>query len=78
MPHRPRPIHALMTVLEETMLFMSQLLIARHPELLTAPEESHGCQAAPPVLAAHRILDAGRELSDALAGYRELLREPRG
>jgi hypothetical protein len=67
-----------MALLEEMMLFVSQLLIARHPDLLAAPEEADSIHAEPPLRAAHRILDAGRELTDALDSYREVLNDARG
>jgi hypothetical protein len=67
-----------MALLEETMLFVCQMLIARHPALLAAPEEADSLHADPPLRVARHILDAGRALSDALGCYRELLSEAQG
>jgi hypothetical protein len=59
------------------MLAALQMLIARHPDLLAAPEEVDLLDAEPPLQAAHRLVDAVRELSDALAGYRDALHHAR-
>jgi hypothetical protein len=72
MPRSSRPAPELPALLEETMLLVIQRLIARHPELLAAPEEVDTILPAPPLQAAHRILRAARELADALDCYREL------
>jgi hypothetical protein len=75
MLHRPRPPHPppqLLVLLEETMLSVIQLLIARHPDLLAAPEELDRLVAEPPLRAAHRILDALRETAQALDAYRDV------
>jgi len=64
-----------LVLLEETMLFVIQLLVARHPELLAAPEEVDTLVAEPPLRAAHRILDALREVTEALEDYRHVVRD---
>jgi hypothetical protein len=59
------------------MLGALQMLIARHPDLLAAPEEVDLLDAEPPLRAAHRLVDAVHELFDALAGYRDALHHAR-
>jgi len=74
-PCRPLPVPLTRGLLEETMLSMIQLLIARHPELLAAPEEIDPLLTSPPLHAAHRILDALREVTEALDDYRNVLEQ---
>lgn len=76
-PRRPHPAPGLPALLEEAMLGALQMLIARHPDLLAAPEEVDLLVAEPTLRAAHRLVDAVRELTDALAGYRDALHHPR-
>lgn len=66
-PSRPAP--ELMLLLEETMLLAIQRLIARHPDLLAAPEEVDTIAASPALRAAQGVLDAVRELTYALERY---------
>jgi hypothetical protein len=77
-PCRSHPVPSIPVLLEETMLSVIQLLIARHPELLAAPEELDPLVATPPLRAAHRILDAVREVTEALDDYRDLLAQTSG
>ena len=74
-PCRPHPVPPIRMLLEETMLSVIQRLIARHPELLAAPEELDPRVAGPPLRAAHRILDAVREVTEALDDYRDVLEQ---
>jgi hypothetical protein len=74
-PHRPHPDPGRLPLLEETTLCAIQLLIARHPDLLAAPEEVDLLDAEPPLRAAHRLVDALRELTSALASYRDALHD---
>jgi hypothetical protein len=78
LPGRHHPVPLTRGLLEETMLSMIQLLIARHPELLAAPEELDPLVATPPLHAAHRILDALREVTEALDDYRNVLERTSG
>jgi hypothetical protein len=68
------PIHELVALLEASLLFVIQLLIARHPELLAPPEEA-ARNTPPPLYGARRILDAVRELNQALDSYRVILHD---
>jgi hypothetical protein len=69
------PIHELVTLLEASLLFVIQLLIARHPDLLAAPEEVEGLRPDPPLYGARRILAAVRELNNALDNYRAVFHQ---
>ena len=72
-PHVSLPIAELLPLLEAALLFVIQLLIAQHPDLLTPPDEATTGRPAPPLRAAHRLLDAVRELNLALDTYRDIL-----
>jgi hypothetical protein len=69
------PISELVALLEASLLFVIQLLIARHPDLLAAPEEAEDIRPDPPLYGARRILAAVRELNNALDGYRAVLHQ---
>jgi hypothetical protein len=60
-------------LLEETTLLVIQHLIARHPDLLAPPEELDPRSAEPALRAAHRVLDALREVAEALDDYRDAI-----
>ena len=60
-----------LALLDATLLFIIQVLIARHPDLLAPPEEPAPATAG--LRAAGRIFDAVRELHVALDGYRTVL-----
>jgi hypothetical protein len=72
--HVVLPIPELVVLLEATLLFVIQLLIARHPDLLDAPEEADR-HPPPPLYGARRILAAVRELNHALDSYRVILHD---
>jgi hypothetical protein len=72
-PHVSLPIAELLPLLEAALLFVIQLLIAQHPDLLAPPEEPTPARPAAPLRAAHRLLDAVRELNYALDSYRAIL-----
>jgi hypothetical protein len=76
MLHRPNvslPVAELLPLLEAALLFVIQLLIAQHPDLLAPPEDTITARHAAPLRAAHRLLDAVRELNHALDSYRDVL-----
>jgi hypothetical protein len=60
-------------MLDATLLFLIQVLIAQHPELLAPPDEPHARRPATPLRAAQHILDAVREVHYALDNYRAFL-----
>jgi hypothetical protein len=69
------PIRDPLALLDATVLFVVQVLIAQHPDLLAPPEEP--LPRAPGLRAARRIFDAVRELHIALDTYRASLPEDR-
>jgi hypothetical protein len=62
------PIPEPLALLDATLLFVIQVLLAQHPDLLTPPEEPAPC--TPGLRAARRIFDGVRELHTALDDYR--------
>ncbi len=65
------PIPEPLALLDATLLFVIQVLIAQHPDLLAPPEEP--APRTPGLRAARRIFEAVRELHAALDGYRDFL-----
>lgn len=72
-PCRPPSAHEPSGLLEETMLFVIQRLVARHPDLLAPHEAIDPRTAEPSLCAALRVLDALREVAEALDDYRYAL-----
>jgi len=62
------PIPEPLALLDATLLFVIQVLLAQHPDLLAPPEEP--APSTPGLRAARRIFDAVRELHTALDAYR--------
>ena len=73
----PRPLHVSLPIadplalVDATLLFLIQVLIAKHPELLAAPEEER--LPAPGTRAARHILDAIRQVHHAIETYGDFL-----
>ncbi|WP_437277946.1 hypothetical protein WME95_08665 [Sorangium sp. So ce327] len=65
------PIPEPLALLDATLLFLIQVLLAQHPDLLAPPEEP--APRTPGLRAARRIFEAVRELHAALDGYRAFL-----
>ena len=65
------PIPEPIALLDATLLFVIQVLIAQHPDLLAPPEAP--APPTPGLRSARRIVEAVRELHHALATYRALL-----
>lgn len=65
------PLGEPIALLDATLLFIIQLFLAQHPDLL-APPESHLAQHPPGLRHARRVLDAVRELHHALQSYAPL------
>lgn len=76
-PCRTPPAPEPSELLEETLLFVIQRLVARHPNMLAPPEEIDPRTAEPSLRAAHRVLDALREVAEALDDYRYALHDAR-
>ena len=74
---RPLPLHISLPISEPlalvdaTLLFLIQVLIAKHPELLAAPEEQ--LLPSPGTRAARHILDAIREVHHTIETYSAFL-----
>jgi hypothetical protein len=68
------PIPEPLALLDATLLFIIQVLIARHPDLL-APPEAPVPNQAPGLRAARRIFDAVREVHHALEIYSVVLHD---
>lgn len=66
--HVPEPL----ALIDATLLFTVQVLLARHPELLLPPEVTV-LHPPPGLRAARHLLDGIRELHRAIEAYRELL-----
>ena len=64
------PIPEPLALLDATLLFVIQVLLARHPDLLAPPEEP--APYTPDLRAARSIFEAVRELHTALDVYRTL------
>lgn len=73
----PRPLHISLPIadplalVDATLLFLIQVLIAKHPELLAAPEQEP--LPSPGTRAARHILDAIREVHHAIQTYSAFL-----
>ena len=67
--HISLPIPEPLALIDATVLFVIQLLLAQHPELLAAPDEPLSSHRRP-LSHAHLVLHAARELHDALEVYR--------
>jgi hypothetical protein len=74
-PHVSLPLSDHLTLLEATLLFGLQMLLARHPDLLAPPEQTDTLRPTIPLYGARRLLAAIRELNHALEQYREALHD---
>jgi hypothetical protein len=70
------PVPEPLALLDATLLFLVQILIAQHPDLLLPPELPEP-RPPPGLRAAQRLLDGVRELHQALDIYRAVLPEAR-
>jgi hypothetical protein len=66
--HVPEPL----ALIDATLLFTVQILVARHPELLLPPEVPV-LHPPPGLRAARRLLDGIRDLHRTLVAYRDTL-----
>ena len=72
MPRSPQvslPVSEPIALIDATLLFLIQVLLAKHPELYPTPEPSDQPRPPPGVRAAHHILDAVREVHNAIELY---------
>ncbi len=75
-PEVTLPVPEPLALLDATLLFLVQVLIAQHPDLLL-PTDLPEPRPPPPICAAKRLLDRVRELHQALDAYRAVLPEAR-
>ncbi|MBV9946199.1 MAG: hypothetical protein JOZ69_05070 [Myxococcales bacterium] len=72
--HIPLPIPEPLALLDATLVFLMQVLIAQHPDLLDDPEDRDDWRpSTSPLRAARHVLFAIRETHYALDSYRNLL-----
>jgi hypothetical protein len=74
----PLPVPEPLALLDATLIFLIQVLIAQHPGLLSMPEQADTRRPAHPLRAARHILDAVREVHYALDTYRAILPDQPG
>jgi hypothetical protein len=68
-PQVSLPLPEPLTLIDATLLFLVQVLLAKHPDLYRPPDDPH-LLPPPGVRAARHILDAIREVHHALESYR--------
>jgi len=66
-PHVSLPIAEPIALIDATLLFLVQVLLAKHPDLYPTHETDAQHRPPPGVRAAHHILDAIREVHHAIA-----------
>jgi hypothetical protein len=67
------PLPEPLELIDATLLFLIQVLLAKHPDLLRPPDEAPYQRSPPGICAARHILDAVREVHHALESYRAFL-----
>ena len=67
------PVSEPIALIDATLLFLVQVLLAKHPELYPSHETEHEPRPPPGVRAAHHILDAIREVHRAIELYNDAL-----
>jgi hypothetical protein len=72
-PHVSLPVPEPLALIDATLLFLVQVLLAKHPHLYAPPEEAAEALPPPGIRAARHILDAVREVHHALESYRAFL-----
>lgn len=73
--HISLPVPEPLALIDATVLFIIQILLAQHPELLAAPDEPPSSHRRP-ISHAYLLLNATRELHYALEVYRAYLPHP--
>ena len=76
MPRSPQislPVSEPIALIDATLLFLVQVLLAKHPELYPNHETEAEPRPPPGVRAAHHILDAIREVHHAIEIYNAAL-----
>jgi hypothetical protein len=70
-PHVSLPVADPLALCDATLLFLVQVLLAKHPEL--AGDDDHEPRPPPPLRAARHILGAIREVHYAIETYNDFL-----
>jgi hypothetical protein len=76
MPRAPQislPVSEPIALIDATLLFLVQVLLAKHPDLYPTHETEAHPRPPPSVRAAHHILDAIREVHRAIETYNAAL-----
>jgi hypothetical protein len=76
MPRSPQvslPVSEPIALIDATLLFLVQVLLAKHPELYPKHETDAESRPPPGVRAAHHILDAIRDVHHAIELYNAAL-----
>jgi len=76
MPRSPQislPVSEPIALIDATLLFLVQVLLAKHPDLYPRHETEAQPRPPPGVRAAHHILDAIREVHHAIEIYNDAL-----
>lgn len=63
------PVSEPLALIDATLLFLVQVLLARHPDLYAPPESGTELRPPPGTRAAHHVLDAVREVHNAIELY---------
>lgn len=63
------PVSEPLALIDATLLFLVQVLLARHPELYAPPESTTEPRPPPGTRAARHIIDAVREVHNAIELY---------
>jgi hypothetical protein len=72
-PHVSLPVSEPIALIDATLLFLVQVLLAKHPDLYPTHETEAVTRSPPGVRAAHHILDAVREVHNAIEVYNAAL-----
>jgi hypothetical protein len=72
-PHVFLPVSEPIAIIEATLLFLIQVLLAKHPELYPTHEQDPAPRPPPGTRAARHVLDAIREVHHAIEIYNAAL-----
>jgi hypothetical protein len=67
------PVSEPLALIDATLLFLVQVLLAEHPDLCASPDSGTEHRPPPGTRAAHHIIDAVREVHNAIELYNATL-----